>query len=122
MQSCGYQSGRRAGGSNPSGPVYAETIPPADPYAVRTVFRSAETELQLSDLTTPVTAAASHGGGWVVLVFHEVCSQSDPGYSSCIASYKPVQDTTFNAFLDWLQNSAPPATSVKTVRQVMSGG
>jgi peptidoglycan/xylan/chitin deacetylase (PgdA/CDA1 family) len=122
VQSCGYQSGRRAGGANPAGPVYAETIPPADRYVVRTMFRSATTELQLSDLTGPVTAAASHGGGWVVLVFHEVCSRSDPDYSSCIASYKPVQDTTLDAFLGWLRDDAPAATSVKTVRQVMSGG
>jgi hypothetical protein len=89
---------------------------------VRTVYRAAETPLELADLTTPVTAAAQHGGGWVVLVFHKVCSESASDYSSCIASYKPIKDTTFNSFLDWLQNSAPPATTVKTVRQVMSGG
>jgi peptidoglycan/xylan/chitin deacetylase (PgdA/CDA1 family) len=122
VRSCGYQSARRAGGVNTAGPTYAETIPPTDPYVVRTVYRAATTELELADLTNPVTAAASHGGGWVVLVFHKVCSQSASDYASCMASYKPIKDTTFNSFLDWLQNSAPPATNVKTVRQVMSGG
>lgn len=121
VKSCGYRSGRRAGGVNPSVNNYSETIPPADPYVIRTVYRAATTELQLSDLTNPITAAVSHGGGWIVLVFHQICSQSDPGYSSCIASYKSIKDTTFDAFLDWLQNGAPAGTTVKTVRQVMNG-
>jgi peptidoglycan/xylan/chitin deacetylase (PgdA/CDA1 family) len=122
VKSCGYQSGRRAGGVNPSVNNYSETIPPTDPYVIRTVYRQATNELQLSDLTDPVNAAQSHGGGWIVLVFHQVCSQSASDYSSCIASYKAIKDTTFNAFLDWLSGSAPPGTTVQTMRQVMNGG
>jgi len=122
VKSCGYQSGRRAGGVNPSVNTYSETIPPADPYVIRTVYRQATTELLLSDLTDPVNAAQSHGGGWIVLVFHEICSQSAPNFSTCMASYKPIKDTTFNAFLDWLASSAPPGTTVQTMRQVMNGG
>jgi peptidoglycan/xylan/chitin deacetylase (PgdA/CDA1 family) len=122
VQSCGYQSARRAGGVNPSVNTYSETIPPADPYVIRTVYREATDELQLSDLTNPIVTASTHGGGWIVLVFHEICSESASDYASCAASYKPIKDTTFNSFLDWLEKSAPPATTVKTVRQVMSGG
>jgi peptidoglycan/xylan/chitin deacetylase (PgdA/CDA1 family) len=121
VKSCGYQSGRRAGGLNPAGPVYAETTPPADSYTVRTVYRAATDEIRLAELTNAVTAAANHGGGWVVLVFHEICSSSSSDYATCMGSYKPVQDTTFTAFLDWLKNTPPPNTSVKTVAEVMSG-
>jgi peptidoglycan/xylan/chitin deacetylase (PgdA/CDA1 family) len=122
VKSCGYQSGRRAGGVNPSVNTYSETIPPADPYVIRTVYRQATDELLLADLTNPVTAAASKGGGWIVLVFHEVCTQEASDFARCMASYKPIRDTTFAAFLDWLRTSAPAATTVKTVRQVMAGG
>jgi peptidoglycan/xylan/chitin deacetylase (PgdA/CDA1 family) len=120
VQSCGYQSGRRAGGVTQTGPTYSETIPPANAYTIRTAYRAATDELQLADLTAPVTAAASHGGGWVVLVFHEICVQGQSDFNSCMASYKPVRNTTFNAFLDWLRDSAPPDTSVRTVGQVMN--
>jgi peptidoglycan/xylan/chitin deacetylase (PgdA/CDA1 family) len=122
VASCGYRSGRRAGGSVPTGPTYAETIPPSDPYAVRTVYRQATDEIKLAELTNAVSAAAGHGGGWVVFVFHQICTASAPGFDACMASYKPVQATTFNAFLDWLQHDAPVPTSVKTVGQVINGG
>ncbi len=122
VKDCGYQAARRAGGVDPRLPNYAETIPPADPYTIRTPYRAAETELQLSDLTTPINEAASHGGGWIVLVLHKVCSESDSGFGSCINDFKSIRDTTLNAFLDWLRDSAPPGTTVKTLRQVMSGG
>ena len=63
---------RRRGRRRPgAGPVYAETIPPKDPLATRTVY-SAPTgnppnvpPLQLSDMQAAVTAAAQNGGGWV---------------------------------------------------------
>src|SRR5205823_9675832 len=102
VQSCGYTSGRRAGGVTTNGPTYSETIPPQNAYTVRTLFRDATTPLQLSELTTPVTNAAAHGGGWLVLVFHEVCDPSTPDFNTCMGSYKAISTDTFNSFLDWL--------------------
>ena len=85
------------------------------------MYREATTEMQLADLTgrsprRKVTVEA--GSCW--------CStrsaRSRTPATAAAWSYKPIKDTTFNAFLDWLQSSAPPATTVKTVRQVMRGG
>lgn len=124
VQSCGYQSGRTAGSVSPSGPLYAETIPPRDPYATRMLNAEPGTDgpVKLAYLQNAVTATATHGGGWLQMLFHQICDSSSPDYSSCMAGYRPTDASVFSSFLDWLQDNAPPATSVKTVRQVMSGG
>jgi peptidoglycan/xylan/chitin deacetylase (PgdA/CDA1 family) len=138
VRSCGYSSGRAAGGldvaGDGAGPVYSETTPPHDTYALRTIYDPPTGSpanvppLTLSHLESAVTAASQHGGGWVPLVFHDVCSQQqDPAnYSFCINDWGPIELSTLNAFLDWLQNSgqaggAPARTVVQTVSQVMNG-
>jgi peptidoglycan/xylan/chitin deacetylase (PgdA/CDA1 family) len=133
VHSCGFSSARITGGIDRNGwgagPVYAETIPPKDPYAVRTVYNvGGAAALTLSELETSVTSAAQNGGGWVPLVFHEICSQTyDPAnYSYCTSSWASIELDTFNAFLDWLQNAgqpggAPAGTVTQTVRQVVNG-
>jgi len=138
VQSCGYTTARAAGGIDTAGtgagPVYAETIPPKDPYATRTVYDAPTGNppnvppVSLSYLQSSVTAAAQHGGGWVPLVFHQICSQTyDPAdYGSCIADYGPIELDTLNAFMDWLNNAgqsggAPARTTVQTVSQVING-
>jgi peptidoglycan/xylan/chitin deacetylase (PgdA/CDA1 family) len=117
VKNCGYTTGRAAGGIDVAGvgagPVYAETIPPKDPLATRTIYDAPTGNppnvppLQLSDMETAVNAAASNGGGWVQLAFHEVCSQTfDPSnYSNCIADWGPVELDTLNNLLTWLQNA-----------------
>ena len=138
VQSCGYTSARAAGGLDVAGegqgPVYSETMPPHDRYALRTLYDPPTgtpanvPPLTLSHLQAAVNAAAQHGGGWVPLVFHDVCSQQlDPdNYSFCINDWGPIELTTLNTFLDWLQNAgqtggAPARTVVQTVSQVMNG-
>jgi peptidoglycan/xylan/chitin deacetylase (PgdA/CDA1 family) len=134
VQSCGFSDARRTGGLDNSGagagPVYAETMPPKDPYAIRTPYNiTAPGALTLSFLESSVTGAAQNGGGWVPLAFHKICSQTyDPdNYSSCTSdTASPIELDTFNAFLTWLQNvgqpgGAPAGTVVKTVRQVING-
>ena len=138
VQGCGYTSARAAGGvdvaGDGAGPVYAETIPPKDPFATRTVYNAPTGNppnvppLTLSSMEAAVTAAAQNGGGWVQIVFHQICSQQyDPGnYSLCISDWGPVELSTLNAFLDWLGTTgqpggAPPRTSVETVSQVING-
>ncbi len=140
VHSCGYSSGRAAGGidvaGDGAGPVYAETIPPKDSYATRTVYDPPvgsppiAPAISLTHMQAAVVGAAQNGGGWVQLVFHGVCSQTyDPAnYSACISpsEWGPVDLDTLNAFLDWLQTSgqpggAPARTSVMTVSQVING-
>ena len=69
-------SARRTGGLPASGPPYAETIPPSDPYATLTWTAPTPTDSpnQLSDMQAAVTTVASHGGGWIQIVVHQVCS------------------------------------------------
>ncbi|MDT7660330.1 MAG: hypothetical protein QOF38_5045, partial [Pseudonocardiales bacterium] len=122
VRHCGYQSGRRAGGIVSSGPTYSETTPPSNAFVVRTLFRAESTPLQLSELTTAVEAAANHGGGWLPLVFHEICYSGTPDYDTCMQSYKPIDSAVFNSFLDWMSTSAPTSTSVKDIAEVLGAG
>lgn len=115
VQECGYRSGRAAGGIRSetrclSCPT-AETIPPANPWAIRTVDFFG-TDVPLSTMQARVTAAENNGGGWVVLALHDICDNCDPSNAS-------VKPEVFSAFVDWLQLRASRGTVVKTVGQVM---
>ena len=114
LADCGFVSARKYGdlrGSDcpdPGCPT-AEAIPPADPYAVNsTGFETGP--LTLQKLQTWVTQAESNGGGWVPVVFHDICNACDDA---------SVSQSVFQAFLDWLQPRAANGTIVKTVREVM---
>ncbi|NEA31079.1 polysaccharide deacetylase family protein [Streptomyces sp. SID13031] len=117
VQNCGYSSARTVGdirGPDCDDCDYAETIPPDAAYALRGPD-SAESSTTLATMQKYVTQAETHGGGWVVLSFHGICSDSCTGDSS----FSP---TTFNAFLDWLKAREASGTVVKTVGEVMGGG
>jgi len=112
VQQCGFNSGRldedlkgpfSCGDCDP-----AESIPPADPYAIRTPD-SVQTNWTLASLKSVVTQAEK-AGGWMPLVFHHVCDNNCDLYS--------VSTSTFSAFLAWLQTQN---VSVQTVNQVMGG-
>ena len=117
VQSCGYSSGRTVGNINSitvcTDCPYAETIPPRDPYYLRTPEPAISTTT-LSDLETYVTNAETHGGGWLILVFHGICD------NSC-TSTNSLSPSIFTAFLDWLQPRSANGTVVQTVGQVMNG-
>jgi Polysaccharide deacetylase len=89
----------------------AETVPPADPYAIKTVDGVLSSDT-LADLENDVTRAENAGGGWVIFVFHNVCD----GCSSLA-----VSPSTLSTFLGWLAPRASGGTSVETVRQVIGG-
>jgi peptidoglycan/xylan/chitin deacetylase (PgdA/CDA1 family) len=138
VKGCGYTSGRAAGGidvaGDGAGPVYAETLPPKDIFATRTIYDPPSGNppnvppLQLSHMESAITAAAQNGGGWIQLAFHEICSQTyDPAnYSNCLSDWGSVELDTLNSLLDWLQNTgqvggAPPRTQLETVSKVVNG-
>jgi hypothetical protein len=113
VQQCGYNSGRldenlQSPYSCLSGCPLAETIPPADPYAINTPD-AAQSNWTLSDLEGLVTQADSTGG-WMPIVFHHVCENACDTYSTT--------PEIFSAFLSWLQTQN---VSVETVNQVMGG-
>jgi peptidoglycan/xylan/chitin deacetylase (PgdA/CDA1 family) len=123
IQNCGYNSARRSWGLcwplDPPGDCaywgdpYAETIPPSNPWEIRTQS-SITFSITVDTLEEMVTNAENAGGGWVTLVFHDVCDSCSPdGYGT--------SPSTFQAFLDWLQPRSANGTIVQTVAQVIGG-
>lgn len=118
VQNCGYASARGVGGvvsgNICGGCPYAETVPPQDAFALSTP-ESADSSTSLALLQSYVTQAETHGGGWVILTFHGVCSNSCTGSNS-------LNPAIFTAFLDWLQPRQADGTLVRTVAEVMGAG
>jgi peptidoglycan/xylan/chitin deacetylase (PgdA/CDA1 family) len=111
VQGCGYSSARMVGDISCSGCPSAETIPPQDPYFVRTP-EAATTSTTLANLQSYVTNAETHGGGWVILTFHGICDNRCTDANS-------MSPSIFTAFLDWLAPRSANGTVVQTVGQVM---
>lgn len=115
VDGCGYNSGRGVGGVRTpwgcSGCPPSESIPPGDPYRIRTPD-SIKSWMSLADLQHMVTQAEGAGGGWVPLVIHHVCDGCDQ-YS--------ISPSTLEAFLAWLEPRAGQGTVVRTVHQVIGG-
>jgi len=111
---CGYSSARAVGGVSEPGCdecPSAEAVPPADAFALQTP-PSVDLRTSLAELQAYVTNAEAKGGGWVVLTFHGICSNSCTGE----LSYSPAN---FTAFLDWLKLRESSGTVVRTVGEVM---
>ena len=112
---CGYNSARQVGGlvalTGCKLCPLAETIPPAQPYEIRT-GGLIDPSWKLEDIQAQVLAAERAGGGWVPLVFHGVCEAC-----SSIA----VNPTEFAAFVDWLHDRQSRGTVVRTVSEVIGG-
>ena len=104
VQDCGYASARGVGNGT-------ETIPPRDAFVLRTP-PDVQSGTSLSTIQSYVTQAENNGGGWVILVFHSICS-------GC--STNSITQANFTALLDWLQPRAANGTVVKTVAEVMGG-
>ncbi|MHB1568492.1 MAG: chitobiase/beta-hexosaminidase C-terminal domain-containing protein [Solirubrobacteraceae bacterium] len=119
VEGCGYNSARAAwgltGGSCPTCTAWAESIPPANPWAILTADNPTDTTT-LAQIEAWVTNAESYysgsGPGWVVLVFHDICD-------GCAADGYSTSPSIFSALLSWL--AADPNVTVKTVQQVIGG-
>ena len=113
VQDCGYETGRTVfnlQGSGCTDCAYAETIPPADPYELRSVG-SMDDSTTLADMKGFITQVEQHGGGWTNLAFHRICDLCDT-YST--------PETTFRAFVSWLAARASSGTVVRTISEAMS--
>ena len=108
---CGDNSARTVTGVNDK-TVFAETIPPADPYATRTPADPKQ-GTTVATIEGYVTSAEQNGGGWVQLTFHHICNSCD-AYSITAANMQ--------ALLDWLNTQVTSgAVAVKTTEQVIGG-
>jgi len=116
VRDCGYNSGRNVGSLRSrfgcDGCSYAETIPPGQPYAMRS--HDVEGSWTLQDFQDAVTNAESSGGGWVQLTFHNFCGSSCGDLS--------IGEEVFTQFLDWLgPRAASHHTLVRSVGDVVGG-
>lgn len=114
VRDCGYNSARSVADlrSVPFGCANcdtAESIPPRDPYAIRT-GRSVQANTTLDNLKTSVTQAENNGGGWVPILFHHVGT----------GEVNSITLQTFTDFATWLA-ARPSTTVVKTVDGVIGG-
>jgi peptidoglycan/xylan/chitin deacetylase (PgdA/CDA1 family) len=115
VQGCGYDTARIATGlAAPGCPgcALAETVPPADPFAVRTPAQ-VDSATTLADLEQSVLRVQRAGGGWLPLVFHHVCP------SAC--GVLSIRDATFTAFVRWLAGERSHGVVAETVHQVLGG-
>jgi len=111
VQYCGDNSARTVSGVNDR-TVFAETIPPADPFATRTPADPKQ-GTTVATIEGYVTAAEQNGGGWVQLTFHHICNSCD-AYS--------ITAATMQSLLDWLNTQVVTgAVAVKTTGQVIGG-
>ena len=116
VRDCGYRAARRVGGIvSPNwcpncGSPRAESLPPEDPFLVRTpAFGSGE--ITLAAMQNVITQA-EFTGGWVPLVFHGVCESG-----ACGDGW--VRPSTLAALLDWLATRTSQGTVVKTMRAAL---
>jgi peptidoglycan/xylan/chitin deacetylase (PgdA/CDA1 family) len=117
VASCGYTSCRIVGHVVP-GPhcvvlhECSESLPPADPFAIRTPLGVRSTAT-LATVESYVTQAESQGGGWITLVFHDVCDCSGLFHTT---------PAIFSGLLDWLAGEVSRgAVRLATVGQVIGG-
>lgn len=121
-KACGYNSARGLGDvvdpeGDCSGCVYAETTKPPDPYYLRAPDE-VESTWTLANMEAEVTNAQKHGGGWVILTYHHICTPI--GAANCPADLSTTP-TIYNAFVTWLAAQKSNGVSVKTVQQVIGG-
>jgi peptidoglycan/xylan/chitin deacetylase (PgdA/CDA1 family) len=115
---CGYNAGLGTGtlkgAGRCEGCALAETIPPRDPYNVRTPVEvnSVGTVWTPGTYESIVTDAQRHGGGWIVFTIHDICATNcNLGTTTAILA----------AVLKWLRGQSGRNVVVETMRQVIGG-
>ena len=112
---CNYNDASATAGLALKGPA-ANTIPPADPYAVRTV-PAVKKSTKLATLEEYVSNAEAfaqaNGSAWVIFVFHHLCDAHCGPYV--------ISASKFGDFLDFLQVEAANGVVVETMAGVMGG-
>jgi peptidoglycan/xylan/chitin deacetylase (PgdA/CDA1 family) len=128
VQECGYLSGRDITGLGKTGQPKAETIPPLNPWAVRTrgSVDVSDTLAEIEDWIMGAEAVDQGNGvadAWMNLVFTHLC---DPAVTNCAdpngVNNQYITPSDFDALLDWLQARGLTGTQVKTIGNVMDPG
>ncbi len=115
---CGYNSGLGTGQLRGAGLCrrcgWAESMPPANPFDLRTPIEvnSVSTTWTLDTYKSIVEGAQAHGGGWVIFTIHSVCPRNCP---------LGVTPGLLKAVASWLHGQAAHGVTVRTIRQVLGG-
>jgi len=112
---CNYNGASATAGLTLKGPA-ANTVPPGDPYAVRTVpaiKKSTKLGTMEKYILAAEAAAQTDGSAWTILVFHHLCEAHCGPYV--------ISAAKFAAFLDFLAAEAPNGVVVETMQQVIGG-
>lgn len=121
VRSCGYQTARLAGSLLPTNNANArvESMPPAfGAYEIRALGATDNGPVTLASLQAAVDAAYDAGGGWLPMLFHWVCAESD---TVCMGRTRPVSREVLEAFLTWVDGDTRDIT-VKPMSEVYNQG
>ena len=119
VQRCGLNSARIGNGifnGQCDTCTAAETMPPADPDAVRTPGQI-DVTWTVRDMEQAVTNAEANGGGWVPFVFHHVCANPNAGNCGNLS----ITPAHFTQFVKWLARHQKHGAKVETVGNVVGG-
>jgi peptidoglycan/xylan/chitin deacetylase (PgdA/CDA1 family) len=107
VEECGYISGRTT-----SAPSPAEAIPPVNPFATEAANTDGMNGAQMLAL---VDAAKRGGGGWLQLIFHDICDTDD-----ALCNGTPQDTVTPRALKDLVAGlAADPEVRVRTAGDVV---
>ena len=122
VMACGYGNARRRR-PIPSGPLFAESLPPLQYLATRASAPASMTSF--ANLTSLVNGASA-SGGWVQVEIQRVCSQTyDPGsYSACVGSAGSIDSIPSpRSSIGWgrrARRGRPAGTTIAPVRDVIA--
>jgi peptidoglycan/xylan/chitin deacetylase (PgdA/CDA1 family) len=117
-RACGYNAGLGTGtlkGADRCNKcALAETIPPKNPFNVRTPVEvnSVHTTWIPRTYESIVTDAQNHGGGWIIFTLHDLCK------TNCNLGTTPA---ILGTVLKWLHGQESHNTVVETMGQVIGG-
>jgi hypothetical protein len=115
---CGYNDASATAGLTLKKGPFANAVPPADPYAIRTVpaiKKSTKLATMERYVLAAEAAAQTNGSAWTVFVFHHLCD----AHSHC-GPYV-ISPEKFGAFLDFLAAEATNGVVVETMADVVGG-
>ncbi len=117
-RACGYNAGLGTGTIKGAGRcntcAVAETIPPKNPFNIRTPVEvnSVRTTWIPRTYESIVADAQRHGGGWIIFTLHDICK------TNCSLGTTPA---ILGAVLKWLHGQESHNTVVETMGQVIGG-
>jgi peptidoglycan/xylan/chitin deacetylase (PgdA/CDA1 family) len=121
---CGYAYGRDAGGLTlpPGAGARAETVPPLDPFVIRSLpsvdaagpaGSVARRAADADELRNWVEQVRNSGGGWLNITLHHI-------RTGCGTLRYCMETSELEAFVAWLR-TRPSGVAVRTLGQVMIG-